>query len=115
MNHEEIIGQLFYQDNRCGCDECRESSEKAMMRMARSKDRPSAYRVALAFSEYEGCCGTLVYDGWQLACHVHNEIREDDRETSRGHPISMNVSDLRAKRWAVAIDTYIDCGRVRGF
>jgi hypothetical protein len=28
MSHEEIIGQLFYQDNRCGCDECLESSRK---------------------------------------------------------------------------------------
>ena len=36
MSHEEIIGQLFYQDNRCGCDECLISSRKAMMKMALS-------------------------------------------------------------------------------
>ena len=116
MNHEEIIGQLFYQDNRCGCDECIEWSRKAMMRMAKSKDRPSAYRVARAFSEYEGCCGSLVYQGWQLACYVHNEIdRELETGPGRGRYGHMNLTQLRAQRWAIAIDVYIDSSRVKGF
>jgi hypothetical protein len=112
MSHEEIIGQLFYQDNRCGCDECLESSQKAMMKMALSKDRPSAYRVALALSEYED--GLLISEGFALAVHTHNQI-EDYRETNRGSGIAqMNQRELRAKRWATAIDVLIDCGRVEG-
>ena len=112
MSHEEIIGQLFYQDNRCGCDECLESSQKAMMKMALSKDRPSAYRVALALSEYED--GLLISEGFALAVHTHNQI-EDYRETNRGSGIAqMNQRELRAKRWATAIDILIDCGRVEG-
>ena len=116
MSHEEIIGQLFYQDNRCGCDECLESSQKAMMKMALSKDRPSAYRVALAFSEYVGCCGSHVYEGWQLACHVHNEMdRNFERGECSGRCGHLNWTQLSAWRWAIAIDMYIDCGRVKGF
>ena len=113
MSHEEIIGQLFYQDNRCGCDECLESSRKAMMKMALSKDRPSAYRVALALSEYED--GLLISEGFYLAVHTHNQI-EDFRETKNGEGLArMNQRELRAKRWATAIDTLIDCRRVKGF
>ena len=113
MSHEEIIGQLFYQDNRCGCDECLESSREAMMRMAKSKDRPSAYRVALALSEYED--GLLISEGFALAVHTHNQI-EDFRETKNGEGLArMNQRELRAKRWALAIDTCIDCRRVKGF
>jgi len=42
---------------------------------------------------------------------THNSI-EDYRETSRGHLAKMNAKELRAKRWALAIDTYMDGSRV---
>ena len=109
MNHEEIIGKLFYQAGKCDCDKCFEASCKAMMQMALSKDRPSAYRTALALSQYED--GVVRAQGFSMAVRTHNEI-EDYRETSRGHLASMNARELRAKRWALAIDTYMDGSRV---
>ena len=109
MNHEEIIGQLFYQAGKCDCDKCYEASCKAMMQMAFSKDRPSAYRTALALSQYED--GVVRAQGFYMAVRTHNAI-EDYRETSRGHLAKMNARELRAKRWALAIDTYMDGSRV---
>ncbi|MCP4758432.1 MAG: hypothetical protein GY876_03080 [Planctomycetes bacterium] len=109
MNHEEIIGKLFYQAGKCDCDKCYEASCKAMMQMALSKDRPSAYRTALALSQYED--GVVRAQGFSMAVRTHNEI-EGFRETSRGHLVSMNARELRAKRWALAIDTYMDGSRV---
>lgn len=109
MNHEEIIGKLFYQAGKCDCDKCYEASCKAMMQMAFSKDRPSAYRTALALSQYED--GVVRAQGFSMAVRTHNDI-EDYRETSRGHLTKMNAKELRAKRWALAIDTYMDGSRV---
>jgi hypothetical protein len=109
MNHEEIIGKLFYQAGKCDCDKCYEASCKAMMQMALSKDRPSAYRTALALSQYQD--GVVRAQGFSMAVRTHNAIG-DHRETSRGHLTSMNARELRAKRWAIAIDTYMDCSRV---
>ena len=109
MNYEEIIGKLFYQAGKCDCDKCFEASCKAMMQMAFSKDRPSAYRTALALSQYED--GVVRAQGFSMAVRTHNQS-EGFRETSRGHLVSMNARELRAKRWALAIDTYMDGSRV---
>ena len=112
MNHEEIIGQLFYQPGKCDCDKCREASCKAMMRMALRKDRPSAYRTALALSQYED--GLVRAQGFGMAVRTHNDIG-DYRDTNNGKGITrMNQRELRAKRWAIAIDIYMDCSRVGG-
>jgi len=108
MNHEEIISRLFYKPW-CGCDKCNKASCDAFKKMAFSKDRPSAYRTALALSEWED--GLVRAEGFGLAVRLHNEI-EDYRETSRGGITRLNHRELRARRWAMAIDTYIDCSRV---
>jgi len=108
MNHEEIISRLFYKPG-CGCDKCHEVSCDAMRDMAFSKDRPSAYRTALALAQYED--GLVRTEGFYMAVRTHNSI-EDYRETSRGHLAKMNAKELRAKRWALAIDTYMDGSRV---
>lgn len=111
MNHEEIVGKLFYQPGKCDCDKCYEASCKAMMEMAFSEDRPSAYRTALALAQYEDGCVASV--GFWLAVHTHNSI-ETSRETGRGRLATINPRELRAKRWAMAIDTYMDSNRVGG-
>jgi len=108
MNHEEIIGELFYKPG-CGCDKCYEASCKAMMEMAFREDRPSAYRTALALAQYED--GLVRAEGFCMAVRTHNAI-DDFRETRRGRLARLNSRELRAKRWALAIDTYIDCSRV---